>query len=206
MNYFLASQSPRRRELLKYLLDDFVSYSSDISETLSNGGEQDIEAQLMSLAFQKAFALEQRLRTESKIEKGDLVIGSDTIVLTDRIMEKPKDEEDAFAMLTALSGREHTVLTSIAVIKSGCDQSIVDISRTKVYFRNLSPQEIRDYIASGEPMDKAGSYGIQGKGAKLIHRIEGDFYAVMGLPISLLYEILKRLDAETGSEGGSERE
>lgn len=191
MKYFLASKSPRRRELLKYLLDDFIAESADIEESLSDGEE--IEPQIMSLALQKALALEQKLKAESGIEAGDILIGSDTIVYLDRILGKPKDADEAFHMLSSLSGRVHTVYTSLALIQSSCKKSFVDFTKTEVFFRELSEREILDYIESGDPFDKAGSYGIQGKGARFIERIEGDFYSVMGLPIQLLDRYLRIL-------------
>ncbi len=192
MKYFLASNSPRRRELLKYLLDDFEVESANITENLSN--DEDLESQIMALAYQKAFAVEQKLKKEGRIDTGDIVIGSDTIVYLDGILEKPKDEQDAINMLKKLSGNFHTVYTSLAVIKSSCNKSLVDLSKTKVYFAKMSDKDIEDYVKTGEPLDKAGSYGIQGKGARFIQKIEGDFYSVMGLPINILDKMLRKIE------------
>lgn len=196
MRYFLASKSPRRRELLKYLIDDFEVDSAEIDEILTE--DNNIESQLMSLAFQKARALDIKLQKNNKINAGDIIIGSDTIVYLDGILQKPKDEQDAIQMLQKMSDKKHTVYTSIAVIKSQMEKSIVDISKTDVYFKKLTEKEIIDYVKCGEPMDKAGSYGIQGKGAKFIQRIEGDYYSVMGLPLSLLHDILKKMEYNFG--------
>ncbi len=191
MKYFLASASPRRRELLKYLIDDFLAESTDIDEKLSE--DDDIEPQLMSLAYQKAFTLEKRLVQKDEIDKGDVVIGSDTIVYLDGILEKPKDKEDAASMLKKLSGKMHSVYTAIAVIKSGENLALLDINKTDVYFRELSSSEIYEYIETKEPLDKAGSYAIQGKGARFIKKIDGDFYSVMGLPINILDKMLREI-------------
>ncbi len=191
MKYFLASASPRRRELLKYLIDDFIAESTDIDEQLNDN--DDIEPQLMSLAYQKAFTLGKRLGEKNEIEKGDIIIGSDTIVYLDGILEKPKDKEDAASMLRKLSGKMHSVYTAIAVIKSGDNLVLLDINKTDVYFRELTTSEIYEYIETGEPLDKAGSYAIQGKGARFIEKIEGDFYSVMGLPINILDKMLREM-------------
>src|SRR5262249_30768219 len=118
--------------------------------------------------------------------------GADTIVvLGDRVLEKPADGEDARAMLAALSGKIHAVITGICLLHPGGE--IVDSALTSVHFCMLTPAEIDNYVSSGEPMDKAGAYGIQGLASKFVDRIEGDFFNVMGLPLSLVYRHLKSL-------------
>jgi septum formation protein len=122
-----------------------------------------------------------------------IVIGSDTVVVVDgTVLGKPVDDADAVAMLLRLQGREHTVATGIAVATAGAVRSAVE--QVRVWFRPFDPQTARRYVGTGEPMDKAGAYGIQGYGATLVDRIEGDFYAVMGLPVSRLLTLLE----ETG--------
>ncbi len=191
MKYFLASKSPRRRELLKFIIEDFELGSSNIDEVLIE--EEPIKPQLMSLAFQKANVFDQNLQKEGKIDKGDIVIGADTIVYLDGILQKPSDEEDAIRMLEFLSGKKHMVYTALAIIKSQTNEKLIDIVETDVYFRELNREEIVDYVSTGDPMDKAGSYAIQGKSAKFIERVDGDFYAVMGLPICKLDSMLRSM-------------
>lgn len=125
----------------------------------------------------------------------DMVIAADTIVVLDgEILGKPKDQTHACQMLTALSGRDHQVMTGITVLRGS--RCLVHTEITDIHFRPLSQKEIRDYVATGEPMDKAGSYGIQGGAALFAQRLEGDYYNVMGLPVCRLYEMLRELAPE----------
>lgn len=124
--------------------------------------------------------------------EGELVLGADTVVVLGRdVLEKPADEDDAFRMLTRLSGRAHQVVTSVALVHQGVARVRTDLTRVK--FRALTPDEINAYIATGEPMDKAGAYGIQGYGAALVEKIDGDFFSVMGLPVRLVLELLEEI-------------
>ena len=177
----LASKSPRRQELLKIISKDFRVIPA-VGEEVVPDGASPMEAVLL-LSRQKAEEIYSRY-------KGETIISADTVVaIDDMILGKPRDETDAFEMLKRLSGRLHTVFTGVCVIfEDGSAENFAE--RTDVEFYPLSDAEIKDYIATGEPMDKAGAYGIQEKGALLVKRIVGDFYNVMGLPISRLARVL----------------
>lgn len=170
----LASGSPRRKELLSLITDEFEIVVSGCDEFVPEGTPaKEVPA---ILAEQKALAV-------AKLRPEDTVIGSDTVVvLNDEIFGKPKDKDHAHAMLRALSGRKHFVYTGVAVAENGKVRSFVE--ETEVEFYELSDETIDDYIATGEPMDKAGAYGIQGKGSVLIKGITGDYFNVMGLPVA----------------------
>lgn len=177
----LASQSPRRRELLSLITDDFRVIPAKGEEILPEGISP--EDAVILLSRQKA--------TEIYAEyKNETIIASDTVVAIDgRILGKPTDEKDAADMLYALSGRKHSVFTGVCIIApDGSENCFAE--ETEVEFWQLTQQEIEDYVASGEPMDKAGAYGIQGRGALLVKRINGDYYNVMGLPVGSLYRAL----------------
>lgn len=173
----LASASPRRRELMELAGYDFEVICADIVEIVSeNAQPQDV---VMSLALQKA----QAVAAENE---NAVVVGSDTVVALDgKILGKPHSEQEACEMLRSLSGRTHKVFTGVAIVGGGKVKNFFD--ETDVEFYPLDDGEIRKYVATGEPMDKAGAYGIQGKGAVLVRKINGDFFNVMGLPISKLY-------------------
>ncbi|MGM0395488.1 MAG: Maf family protein [Bacillota bacterium] len=174
----LASASPRRKELLQQCGIEPEIVSSDIEEIVS--GRNTPEETAMSLSFQKAMDVAE------KVEDG-LVIGADTVVvLRDEILGKPSDSLEAFSMLKKLSGEKHLVITGYSIIDLASGKKIVDYESTWVYFKSLTDSEIMDYIKTGECCDKAGAYGIQGKGALLVERIEGCYFNVMGLPISKL--------------------
>ncbi|MDD9197077.1 Maf family protein [Aliivibrio sp. S3MY1] len=186
---FLASGSPRRKELLTQLGYQFELLSIDVEEV-----HQSHETPLMyveRLSKDKAQAGVRALeRTKNKHVP---VLGSDTIVVIDGvILEKPKDFEDAKRMLLALSGRQHQVMTAVTLATS--DDIRTKTVITQVWFRTLSEQEIEQYWESGEPCDKAGSYGIQGSGGRFVSRIDGSYHAVMGLPLmetdQLLHQFL----------------
>ena len=182
MNVILASQSPRRRELLGLTGLDFTVRVADIDESMDAAKAPFDEvarvSRLKALAVQRA--------------PEDVVIAADTIVVCGgEVLGKPRDEEDAFRILSLLSGRHHEVMTGMTVLRG--DEVITHTEVTKIHFRALSPAEIRAYIATGEPMDKAGAYGIQGGAALFADQMEGDYYNVMGLPVCRLAMILRSL-------------
>ena len=180
----LASQSPRRRELLALIGVAHEVRPADIDESRLDG--ETPEAHCERLAREKASVL------GAKVSGGAVVIGSDTIVVVDgEVLGKPNDVADATRMLRLLSGRSHTVLTAVAVARRGRLESAVE--RVSVSFRPIDDAEIAAYIATREPMDKAGAYGIQGFGATIVSRIEGDYFAVMGLALNLLVRLLARV-------------
>ena len=182
MNVILASQSPRRRELLGLTGLDFTVRVADIDESMDPKAAPFDEVARVSRL--KALAVSQ--------DPGDVVIAADTIVVCEgRALGKPRDEEDAFRILSLLSGRHHEVMTGMTVVKD--DEIITHTEVTKIHFRDLHPDEIRAYIASGEPMDKAGAYGIQGGAALFADEMVGDYYNVMGLPVCRLAMILRSL-------------
>ena len=177
----LASQSPRRRELLSLITEDFRIIPAKDEEVLPE--KISPENAVLSLSEQKANEVYREHR-------GEVIVAADTIVAIDgKILGKPADEKDAFAMLKTLSGRVHEVFTGVCVIFAN-GQKERFFEETKVEFYELSDEEIADYIKTGEPMDKAGAYGIQGKGALLVKRIDGDYYNVMGLPVARLLRVL----------------
>jgi septum formation protein len=176
----LASQSPRRRELLAQVGIAHEVRPADIDETLLAG--ESPEGHSMRLAREKATTIAAR-------EPGAAVVGSDTIVVVDgQILGKPGDAAGARAMLARLSGRSHLVFTAVAVARG--DRVVESVVRVGVTFRELAPWEIDAYVATGEPMDKAGAYGIQGFGATIVDRIDGDYFAVMGLPLRTVVRLL----------------
>lgn len=174
----LASKSPRRQELLKLITKDFVIKTANVDETLPDG-----------IAPKEAVEYLSKIKAMPFKNGTDTVIGADTVVAADgKILGKPKDEEDAFAMLRLLSGREHSVFTGVTILKGdGIDTFSVE---TRVKFFELSDEEIKNYIKTNEPMDKAGAYGIQGYGSLLVEKIDGDYFNVVGLPISQLNKYL----------------
>ncbi len=184
MKLILASQSPRRRELLGLLKLPFEIRVADIDETMDPKLPPFDEVARVSRA--KALAVP---RTGEEV-----ILAADTIVVCDgAVLGKPKDEDDAFRMLSMLSGRDHQVMTGMTVLWG--NQAISHTEVTNITFRPLSPAEIRAYIQTGEPMDKAGSYGIQGGAALFARHMEGDYYNVMGLPVCRLAELLRELGA-----------
>lgn len=178
----LASGSPRRKEILSMFDINFEIKTSNIIEHVGEG--QSPEQVVMALAFEKGFDI------ASASDANSIIIAADTLVFHETILGKPKDEEEAFQMLKTLSNSEHYVFTGIAVIEACSDVKIVDYVKTKVIFKELLDSTIKAYIASGEVWGKAGAYAIQGLGSTLIESIEGDFYNVVGLPISKLQDIL----------------
>jgi len=179
----LASQSPRRRELLTLIGIAHEVRPADIDETPFPDELPVPHAERLARA--KAHALAER-------EPGAVVIAADTIVVIDGdILGKPRDAADAQAMLARLSGRMHTVYTAVAVARGTHTESAVEA--VEVTFRHLTAAEIADYVATGEPMDKAGAYGIQGYGATIVERVDGDYFSVMGLGLRRLVELLARV-------------
>lgn len=177
----LASASPRRSELMTLAGFRFDVICADIDEIVPEKAlPQEV---VMSLALQKAQAV-------AKDHRKSAVVGSDTVVALDgKILGKPRSESEAAEMLRSLSGRIHKVFTGVAIV---CGEKVTRFfDETEVEFYSLTDQEILDYVATGEPMDKAGAYGIQGRGAVLVKRINGDYFNVMGLPISKVYRELK---------------
>jgi nucleoside triphosphate pyrophosphatase len=173
----LASASPRRRELLAMLGLPFEVRPSHIPEV--RGAAESARNYTERLAREKALSV-----------PGALVLGADTTVLLgDDLLEKPADPADALRMLRMLSGRTHQVISSVALARQGRVRQATDV--TAVTFRAADDDFLRAYIATGEPMDKAGAYGIQGYGAALVERIEGDFFGVMGLPVRLVIRLLE---------------
>ena len=183
MTLILASASPRRRKLLTQLGLDFEVVTSDFEEDNS----QDISP--IELVLRQA--REKSLAVAAKTESHDIIIGADTIVVVDgEVYGKPHDTNDAVRMLTNLSGREHHVITGIAVVRNG--QVWTDHAVTAVYMAKLSDGEIQRYVATGEAMDKAGAYAIQGIGSILIERIAGCYFNVVGLPLHILSKLLHK--------------
>ncbi|MGI6236528.1 MAG: Maf family protein [Candidatus Excrementavichristensenella sp.] len=178
---YLASSSPRRRELLEGMGIEYVLRAVPTDEETNAPPREAVAV----LARRKAEAAAMGL-TEG------LVLGADTLVaLSGKAMGKPRDAGEACAMLEALSGKAHQVYTGVCLVDAATGISRVEVARTDVYFRDLSPEEIRAYVATGESMDKAGAYAIQGGAGKFVERIEGSFRNVMGLPVELLAEMLK---------------
>lgn len=185
MNLILASQSPRRKELLALFGIPFTVRVADIDETMDPGGEAAAEVARVSRC--KALAVE---RTDD-----DVVIAADTIVVCrGRILGKPHSPQEAAEMLRLLSGRDHQVMTGVTVLRG--DREAVFTEITDLHFRELTDAEILRYVATGEPMDKAGSYGIQGGAALFCSRLVGDYYNVMGLPVCRLGDVLRQLAPE----------
>ena len=197
MGLILASGSPRRRQLLEQIGLTFAVRSSDVDESVSPGltPAQVVE----SLSARKGEAV------AAEAAPGDLVLSADTVVSLDgAILGKPRDRAEAEAMLTALSGRTHQVYTGVTLLQDG--RRLTGHEVTAVTFRPLSPEEIAAYVSTGEPMDKAGAYGIQGLGALLVERLEGDYFNVMGLPLCRLGEMLAQFGVRPLEAAGLRRE
>lgn len=178
----LASQSPRRAEILTAAGIPFVVRKPEIDEQRRPG--ETPEEYVRRLALEKAQAV--------RLGESEIVLGADTVVVLDgAVLEKPQDHQDAAGMLQALSGKRHEVLTGICLRSAG--RTVIDAASTAVSFLPLDPEEISGYVRSGEPMDKAGAYAIQGLASRFVDRIEGCYFNVVGLPISLVYRHLKQL-------------
>ena len=180
MAIILASKSPRRQQLLRQLGVEFTIQTADIDETMFPGRKPKDEVARVSALKARAVVC----------APDDLVISADTIVVVDdMILGKPKNEADASKMLRLLSGRSHTVMTGLSVRRG--DTVRTEVIQTSVWFRDLTNDEIARYIATGEPMDKAGAYGIQGLAGLFVERLDGDYFSVMGLPMCRLGEMLR---------------
>lgn len=188
MDIILASNSPRRRELLEQVgITGFQVISPDVDERVEPG--------LSPAGMVEELSLRKARAAADKTGPDGLIIAADTVVALDgAVLGKPRDEADAFAMLSALSGREHRVYTGVSVLRG--DRAVTEHEETAVCFRALAPGEIWGYIATGEPMDKAGAYGIQGVGALLVRGIRGDYCNVVGLPVFRLGRMLARFGVE----------
>lgn len=182
--FILASNSPRRKELMDLFGRDYEIITASIEEIVDP--ELLPEEAVTELAYQKALAV-------FKHHKDRVVLGFDTLVYTDtKIYGKPKDASDAIAMLKELAGKTHAVVTGVAILTKAKSKSFV--TKTFVTFYPLTEQEIVDYVATGEPLDKAGAYAIQGVGSRFIESIQGDYFTIVGLPIARLYQELKEMD------------
>lgn len=179
----LASGSPRRKELLERIgVTDFLVRVPEVEETFPEGLTP--QKVVSHISREKAEAASRLCGPE------DIIITADTMVFLDQArLGKPRDEAHALEMLTALQGRKHTVCTGVSVCQG--DRRLTETESTDVFFRPASEAELRRYIATGEPMDKAGAYGVQGRGALLVERLEGDFFNVMGLPVLRLARMLE---------------
>ena len=183
MDIILASASPRRKEILENVNLKFTVQSSHIEEVvLENEPPKDL---VMRLAFEKCMDV-------AKKNPNALVIGADTIVALDNnILGKPKDEHHAYKMIKSLSNKKHEVITGISLINLGLNKKVTDYVVSEVTFKDLSEETIKDYIKTKESLDKAGAYGIQGYGALLVDSIKGDYFNIVGLPISKIGDLLK---------------
>lgn len=178
----LASESPRRAELLRQIGLKFEIRPSAVDE--GKEPKESLENYVKRVALSKA-------EKAAAGEKNAVIIAADTIViLSKKRLGKPESPESAIAMLNKLSGKCHKVMTGLAVIDTQTGKKRTKIVATKVWFKRLTAEEIADYARSGEPLDKAGGYGIQGKAAVFVKKIEGDYFNVVGLPLNTLYEIL----------------
>ena len=188
MQIILASQSPRRRELLGRMgIENFLVRPAQ--------GEELFDPTLTPAQLVESLSRQKAEEISAGAGPEDLIIAADTVVSIDgRVLGKPRDPEDAAAMLAALSGREHTVYTGVTVRRGG--ETVTEHEATAVRFRPLTEGEIADYVATGEPMDKAGAYGIQDYGALLVEGISGDYFNVVGLPVCWLGRILTRFGVD----------
>lgn len=186
----LGSGSPRRQELLRRMgIEDFDPRVPEVEETFPAG-----------LSPQETVCCISREKSAAVVSAPEeIVITADTMVfLDDKKLGKPADEQEALSMLTALQGRHHTVCTGVTVRQG--ERILTAAETTDVYFRAATESELRAYIATGEPMDKAGAYGVQGKGGLLVQRIDGDFFNVMGLPLVLLHRMLREFGVDLLAE------
>lgn len=183
MELILASASPRRKELLEQIGLSFRIIPAKGEEKITKKLPHEV---VMELSAQKAMEV-AKLQTEDC-----LVLGADTIVAVgEEILGKPKDEQDALRMLMLLQGRKHEVYTGVTLYETGRKKINTFYEKTEVYMYPMTEEELVEYIKTGEPMDKAGAYGIQGIGAKLIQKIHGDYNNVVGLPVARIYQEIK---------------
>lgn len=181
----LASYSPRRKELLELIGLNFTIHPSRVKEEITSSSPFEIVEELALL----------KAKDVANYYQNGFIIGADTIVVhNDQILGKPADEDNAFAMLSQLQGDVHYVYSGIAIINATTKQTLVSHQVTKVFMKRMTVEEINVYIKTREPMDKAGAYGIQGFGSMIIERIEGDYFNVVGLSLSLLESMFKSLN------------
>lgn len=187
MQIILASGSPRRRQLLEQIGLTFTVRASDVDETVAPGAAPADMVEALSLRKGEAVA--------ALSAPGELILAADTVVALDgAILGKPHSAEEAVSMLTALSGRTHQVYTGVTLLRDG--ERLTEHEITSVTFRTLTGPEIAAYVRTGEPMDKAGAYGIQGYGALLVDRLEGDYFNVMGLPLCRLGRMFRHFGVD----------
>ena len=180
----LASSSPRRKELLEQIGLKFTVDAGEVNEDISR--KPNPTDLVKTISLEKATAAAAR-------HPDSIIIAADTIgVLGNKLLGKPRGAAEAVAMLHMMSGKCHSVLTGFTVLDAGDGRTVSKVVETRVYFKKLSPEEIENYVRSGEPLDKAGAYAIQGIGSSLIDRIEGDYYNVIGLPLYALVNELKK--------------
>lgn len=183
MDIILASKSPRRREILENTKVRFSIKESQIDEIIK--ADESPKETVMRLAYEKALDVANN-------NKESLVIGADTIVvINNKILGKPKNEEEAYEMIKLLSGKTHYVITGFALINLSLNKKVIDCEVSQVTFKELSEECIKDYINTKESLDKAGAYGIQGYGGLLVKNIQGDYFNIVGLPISKISDSLK---------------
>ena len=183
MSIILASGSPRRSEILKNINLKFDIIKSKVDEIIIEG--ESPENLAMRLAYEKA-------KDVANTNKESIVIGADTIVVLDgKVLGKPSSKEEAKRMIRSLSGREHEVITGISFIKISEEIEVKDYCTSYVKFKELSEEEIEDYVSTGESMDKAGAYGIQGFGSLFVEYIKGDYFNIVGLPVYLVGKIMR---------------
>jgi len=183
--FVLASASPRRKELLENIGLEFEIIVSEADESV-------IDRSIAPDMLVKELAMLKAAEAAKYAKKDSFVIGADTVVVYDgQVLEKPADSESAEGMLKMLSGKEHCVYTGVCIFNTNDCSAICKSEKTVVSFKELSEETVKNYVKTGEPMDKAGSYGIQGKGALLIKGIEGDYFNVVGLPLGLLSDMFK---------------
>lgn len=195
----LASASPRRAEILTSVGWEFEKHTTDVDESVLPA--ENPEDYVQRLAAEKARAIAEKFENR-------IVLGADTtVVIENEIIGKPSDFDDARQMLKKLSGNWHEVLTGVALVKREKEtnseiqssNSLVDLQRTRVKFAKMSDREIEFLVREGKPLDKAGAYAVQAQAALFIEKIEGDYWNVVGLPVNLVYEMLRKLSAETAS-------
>ncbi|MGL5822598.1 MAG: Maf-like protein [Sarcina sp.] len=188
MTIILASQSPRRQELLKKITEDFIVIKSNFDES-SVKYDGDVADYVVELAEKKA------KEVAKNVKKPHIIVSADTVVVFENnILGKPKNKEEATCMLRLLSGNNHKVCTGLYILDMVNERAIHKAVFTDVKFSKLTDKEIQEYIATGSPMDKAGAYGIQDSAAIFVEEIRGCYYNVMGLPVNVLYNLLKQLD------------
>jgi septum formation protein len=184
----LASASPRRAELLRQVGLEFEVMVSEVEETLTPGLEPAAQVEL--------FALRKANAVAATLDRG-IVIGADTVVVQGgRVLGKPVDAQEAVEMLQLLQGKGHEVYTGVALVDARSSVKLVEHVMTRVFFNAMSEETIRRYVATGEPLDKAGAYAVQGRAALFINRLEGCYYNVVGLPLARLATMLKKLECE----------